>query len=141
MHIVLDTNVIVSGLLNPYGDSAAILKLIIMKKVKIVLDSRILAEYNEVLKRPKFHFLESEVNDILIAIKNNSILSSSIPLKISLPDPDDEQFLEVGISSKAEYLITWNLKHYPKKTYSNISIITPRQFIEVYKNMSYKKDI
>lgn len=56
MIIVLDTNVLVSGLLTPFGSSGEIVRMITSGKLILEYDSRILIEYEEVLNRPKFHF-------------------------------------------------------------------------------------
>ena len=56
MKVVIDTNVIVSGLLTPFGNSAEIVRMITSGKLNLCFDARILTEYEEVLKRPKFKF-------------------------------------------------------------------------------------
>ena len=53
MKIVLDTNVLVSSLLNPDGSPAKILNLILSEKIILLYDNRILNEYYDVLKREK----------------------------------------------------------------------------------------
>ncbi len=58
MKIVLDTNVLVSGLLTPYGAAAEIVRLIASGVLSVCYDTRILLEYQEVLARPKFQFME-----------------------------------------------------------------------------------
>lgn len=55
--VVLDTNVLVSGLISPHGNPATIIRMILAKKVRIILDSRVFQEYESVLKRPKVGFL------------------------------------------------------------------------------------
>ena len=65
MKVVLDTNVLVSAFLSPSGNAARILRLIIQGDVLIVLNESILAEYYEVLKRPKF---ELDMEAVLIVI-------------------------------------------------------------------------
>ena len=51
MNIVLDTNVLVSGLLAPFGSSGEIIHMILAGKLVLSLDARILLEYQEVLHR------------------------------------------------------------------------------------------
>jgi len=59
MKLVLDTNVLVSGLLNQSGPPGLILQHIAFPDIIICWDKRIMAEYQEVLSRPKFHFPRS----------------------------------------------------------------------------------
>jgi len=54
--VVLDTNVLVSGLLKPRSKPAKILRLILQGDMDIIISEHILSEYYEVLKREKFSF-------------------------------------------------------------------------------------
>ena len=54
MKVVIDTNIIVSGLLTPFGSPSEILRLLALGKLIICFDTRIMAEYLGVLNRPKF---------------------------------------------------------------------------------------
>ena len=61
MKIVLDTNVLVSGLLTPFGPSGEIVRMISAGELILHVDARILSEYQEVLNRPKFQFDKDHV--------------------------------------------------------------------------------
>ncbi|MFQ6093804.1 MAG: putative toxin-antitoxin system toxin component, PIN family [bacterium] len=50
--VILDTNVVVPGLLSPFGDSAEIVRMVSSGEPSICFDARILSEYHEVLRRP-----------------------------------------------------------------------------------------
>ncbi len=65
MRIVLDTNVLVSALLSPHGPPAQILQLILAGKLVPCLDLRILDEYRQVSRRPKFAFDARLTNELL----------------------------------------------------------------------------
>ncbi|HEY4662463.1 MAG TPA: putative toxin-antitoxin system toxin component, PIN family [Candidatus Humimicrobiaceae bacterium] len=106
MIIVVDTNIIISGLIKPYSDAAIILHLILAGRIKIAYDFRVLNEYETVLKRKKFNFHPQEVEPIIKQIKDEGIYVDTVPLKISLPDSDDNQFLEIAISGKINFLVT-----------------------------------
>jgi putative PIN family toxin of toxin-antitoxin system len=67
--IVIDTNVLVSGLLNPQGNPATIIRMIIARTIRTILDSRIFHEYDVVLKRPRFGFSPDDVNALLSFFK------------------------------------------------------------------------
>jgi putative PIN family toxin of toxin-antitoxin system len=60
--VVLDTNVIVSALINPYGAPASILGLVLEEKIELCYDTRILIEYRDVVMRPKFGFVQTEMD-------------------------------------------------------------------------------
>ncbi len=133
MKIVLDTNVLVSGLLTPFGANGGIVRLVSAGILIVQYDSRILMEYQDVLSRPKFQFDTQIVDAFLAYIKQNGQIVFGTPLKKRLPDPDDEPFLEIAIASRAACLITGNKKHFPKESRQNTRIVTSSEFIEFYR--------
>jgi len=138
MKIVLDTNVLVSGLLTPFGSSGEIVRMISAGVLILHYDSRILLEYQEVLYRPKFQFDNEQIDTILAYVKQNGQVVAAGPLKNHLPDPDDEPFLEVAIAGRAVCLITGNKSHYPQHSQQGIKILSPSEFIDFYRRR--KKD-
>ena len=60
---------------------------------------------------------------------------SSSPLQNPLPDPDDEPFLEAAIAGNVKALITGNSVHYPKLLRKGINIVSPAEFIEIYRKI------
>lgn len=134
MMIVLDTNVIVSGILRPYSKAAAILRLAATGIIQLAYDLRILSEYQDVLNRPKFTFAKEDISVFLDQAEKEGVLVSVIPLKFRLPDPDDEPFLEVALAARAEAIITGNKRHFPKKVYQGIRILSPAEFLEAFED-------
>ena len=132
MRVVIDTNVLVSGLLSPYGPAAEIARMLVAGSVELLYDARIVSEYEEVLLRPKFSFDKVKVACLVEFITHFGIPVSAMPLPRHLPDPDDEPFLEVAIAGKGQCLITGNITHYPAKTRNKIRVLTPRQFLNRY---------
>jgi len=132
MRVVIDTNVLVSGLLSAYGASGEILRMLVAGSFDLLYDARIASEYEDVLRRPKFSFEKSHIEDLVEFIMHSGIPVSAAPLARHLHDADDEPFLEVAISGKAECLITGNIAHFPLKSRCGIKVLTPRQFITRY---------
>jgi len=133
MIIVLDTNVLISGILKPYSKAATILRLVTDGAVQLAYDLRILSEYQDVLKRSKFNFAQENVEDFLEQIEEEGLLVSVKPLRFHLPDPDDEPFLEVALSGGAMAIVTGNKRHFPKKEYEAVKILSPAEFLEAVK--------
>ncbi len=75
MRIVLDTNVLVAGLLDPEGNPGRVVDLFLAGEAALPVDDPILAEYRAVLHRPKFHFDAGDVSDLLDQIEAESIRS------------------------------------------------------------------
>jgi len=133
MNIVLDTNVLVAGLLSPFGPCGEIVRMVSSGKLVLSVDARILSEYDEVLHRPKFKFEEDKVTALLDHIERRGHKVASSPLPHTLPDPDDEPFLEVAIAGHVACLITGNQIHFPPKLCMGVKVLSPNQFISFYK--------
>jgi putative PIN family toxin of toxin-antitoxin system len=137
MIIVLDTNVIVSGILRPYSKAASILRLVATGAITLAYDLRIFSEYRDVLNRPKFAFAKEDKEDIdafLDQVEKEGVVVSVMPLKFRLPDPEDESFLEVALAGKAPAIVTGNKRHFPKKEYGGTKILSPAEFLEGFGN-------
>ena len=133
MNIVLDTNVLVSGMINPNGTPGRIIDLVSAGTVNIVLDDRIFEEYCNVLNRPLFrrHFSDFEKTSIIEFFKISGIRAKTSVVVTDLPDMGDIPFLEIALSQDIP-LVTGNLKHFPKSKTINRTIITPNEFINQF---------
>ena len=127
MRVVIDTNVLVSGLLNPNGIPSKILGLLLNGKIEILYDHRILEEYREVLRRDKFGFSSEYIDALLEFIKYDGVFILSDPIGEQFKDEDDKKFLEVAKSGEATYLITGNTAHFPREKI----IINPKEFFDI----------
>lgn len=128
--IVLDTNVLVSALLSPYGKANRILRLILEKKISLLADERIFLEYESVIARPKFSFTQEWIQPILKRLRDCAIMVSVSGTTCHLPDPDDAMFLEVAMAGKADALVTGNQRHFPKQATRPISVMSPDEFLK-----------
>lgn len=113
--IVLDTNVLVAGLLNPHGPPGRLVDLIVAGEVRVAYDDRLLAEYREVLTRPKLPFDPDDVQELLRNLTSDGLPVVARPSGAALPDPDDLPFLEVATAARADALVTGNLRHFPSR--------------------------
>jgi putative PIN family toxin of toxin-antitoxin system len=140
MKIVLDTNVLVAGLLSPFGPCGDIVRMASSGNLILCIDARVLSEYREVLWRPKFRFDRDKVAAVLDYIERNGWIVSSSPLSASLPDHDDEPFLEIAVSGGADCLITGNVAHFPSELRQGVKALTPADFLKrCVKRGVYKK--
>lgn len=128
MTVVLDTNVVVSGILKLHSPSGAILRLAAAGVIRLAYDARILSEYAEVLGRPVFGFPKVLIRDLIDQLQEEGLAVVGTPLPFRLPDPDDEPFLEVALAARAEALVTGNKRHFPQKGYK-MRILSPAEFI------------
>ena len=133
MNIVLDTNVLVAGLLTPFGSCGEIVRMVSSGELTLSLDARILTEYQEVLDRPKFKFDKDKIAALLDHIEHRGVIVASSPLPQPLPDIDDEPFLEVAIATRSICIVTGNQVHFPTELCQGVMVLSPSDFLVFYK--------
>ena len=130
-YAVIDTNVLVSALLKWESVPGSVLALTFDGPITPLLSREIVAEYREVLSRPKFHLTEDIVRDVLDSLNAVGVYVDADTIDIDLPDPKDRVFYEVVMEERKQedaYLVTGNIKHFTSKPF----IVTPRQMIEIF---------
>ena len=130
LRLVIDTNVLVSAALKPEGLQRTALVLAVTKPARFYVSRPILEEYREVLGRPELRIRKGARQQLLQLIKNHSYTMIPAQRLDVTSDPDDNIFLECADAAHADYLITGNLKHFPR-FWKKTKIITPREFISL----------
>jgi len=136
MNIVLDTNLLVAGLLTPFGPCGEIVRMVSSAELTLSLDARILTEYQEVLDRPKFKFDKDKVAALLDHIEHRGVTVASSPLPQPLPDIDDEPFLQVARAARAICIVTGNQVHFPTELCQGVMVLSPSDFLVFYKKQN-----
>lgn len=130
-YAVIDTNVFISALLSKNSDAATVkvLRAIFNGRIVPLYHNEILAEYDEVLHREKFHFQEKSIQMALTAVKNFGVEVFPQPTGEIFVDMDDLIFYEVVMEKRDDdaYLATGNQKHYPIRDF----IVTPAEMMEI----------
>jgi putative PIN family toxin of toxin-antitoxin system len=130
-HWVLDTNVVVSGLLSPHASPGRIIDALLAGRLRVVWDDRIIDEYRRVLARPKFRIDPAIVQAFLAILKFQHHLSAVSVRGLEASDPDDTKFLEVAHASPAKILVTGNLRHYPMATRGGVMVLAPSEALKL----------
>lgn len=130
-YAVIDTNVLVSALMSNNREAATVQLMERLMKGEIipVYSDGIIQEYWEVLRRKKFGFPESIIRRTMETIVKFGVSVEPSATGEQLPDMKDLPFYEVVMEKRVDdaYLVTGNLKHFPKRTY----IVTARQMLDV----------
>jgi uncharacterized protein len=136
VRIVLDTNVLVSGLLSPGGPPGRTVDLVSAARVTVIFDDRILSEYRDVLARPRLRIEPAEAAAVLDLIVQEGLYVPAAPLDVELLDPDDLPFLEVAVAAAADALVTGNERHFrPVLGTHDVSIRSPAAFLVAYRRV------
>ena len=129
IYAVIDTNVLVSALLAAHTDSPTVLirDYILEGSIIPLYNEEILMEYKAVLSRPKFGFPSLLVEDLISAIVQTGISSERVETEDSFIDLKDVVFYEVALSHEGSYLVTGNIKHFPKSPI----VVTPDEMLVI----------
>lgn len=127
---VIDTNVIVSALLNPSSVPGRILKEALDGRITPLLNDEILDEYENVLNRPKFRFDKRDVAVATSGLTDRGVFVDAGPIEDIVNDPKDVVFYAVVMEKRETddaYLVTGNIKHFPVRPF----VVTPREMLEM----------
>ena len=128
-YAVLDTNVLVAYFLTHNPDSP-IVKIVDAVKSGLIIpmyDDTISLEYLEVLTRERFGFDKQKVLDFVNMVKKAGVNCDRKPVDEYFTDTDDIVFYEVAMSREDSYLVTGNLKHFPK----NGRVVSPSDMLQI----------
>lgn len=128
---VVDTNVLVSAALTPGGLCDRVLQHAVRGTFRIAWDNTLLAEYRDVLGRPRFGLSPSAVRRLLAALPATGF-RRAVALRIELPDPDDLAFVELATATEEKTIVTGNPRHFPKPLMRRlgVKILSPREAYE-----------
>lgn len=130
LRLVLDTNVLVSAALKHSSLPHAIFVLALSKSIRLYVSQSIVDEYEIVLAREELGIRRGEQLQMLQLIKNRAHQVNPSRQVKACRDPDDDKFLECSEEAKADYLITGNLKHFPR-FWKQTKIVTSRDFLNL----------
>lgn len=129
IRVVLDTNIILSSLLQPLGPPAKVLYLARRGFLELCVSGPVYAEYEEVLQRPRFQRVATSIDPVLRFVRECGLwVRPAEDLRVC-SDPDDDMFLECAQEARASWLETGNVRDFPA-VWQDTRIVTPRNFLE-----------
>ena len=135
--LILDTNVIVSSLIQKSFPYKIVNELFIEDRVIVCVSENLMTEYYEVLRRPKFsayHDFVAKAEGLLADIEARAVMySPRIQIDV-LSDKDDNMILELADACSADYIITGNTTDFTIPAYKRTQIVTPRDYWLMYQH-------
>ena len=127
-YAVFDTNVLVSALMSRRADSptVALLDYVLDGRIILLYNEEILNEYDDVLHRSKFDFSDERIQAVVDLVKTGLLLEPTESDE-EFPDSDNRVFYEVALSKDGAYMVTGNLKHFPKTPI----VVTPAEMMKI----------
>jgi putative PIN family toxin of toxin-antitoxin system len=129
MIVVLDTNVFMAALLNPSGAPAKIRQRWRQQQFEVLVSAPIVQEYANVL----FRAPTISAIDVTILLTELRTFARRIEISGALrvcKDPDDNKFWETAVTGGADFLVTKNLKHFPRKSHDGVRIVNVATFLK-----------
>lgn len=128
MRIVLDTNVLISGIYFS-GLPGEILQAWRNQIIQLVVSTEILEEYLNVSQRLSERYTNVEYEGILGLIVQNAevIQSTNLPESVSR-DSDDDKFLACAVASNTSVIVSGDCDLLTVSGYANIRVLTPKEF-------------
>lgn len=135
LRVVIDTNVIVSGLLLPHSIPARVIDLWQAGRFRVVTCQQAVDELKEVLSRPKFTKKYpgfAARRDVFLMTLNKDILYTTGTLyKNVMDDPKDDMFISCAVEGEARYLISGDDDLGRLRRFMTVKIILPSSFLKL----------
>lgn len=140
LHVVLDTNVYVSGIILARGTPFEVLEAWRQQGYILVTSEAILAEIERVLRYPRirdrYHIAESDIARLLTSLRADALVVPgihSIPQACS--DPDDDKFLACAIEAQADCIVSGDPDLLTLGSYEGVAILKPHEFLARLREM------
>lgn len=133
MKVILDTNVLVSGIFFPHGFPRRILQAWEQGKFSLVASQEIFYEYEGTSHDLQNKYPTANAAEFLDVIFIRSEMCQ--PGKLSEPvceDPDDDMFIACALESGVKIIVSGDKLLQKVSGYQNIEVLNPRQFFDRY---------
>ena len=133
MNVVIDTNVLLSAALRDRLPERVVLYVAARSEVRWLVTPEILAEYREVLRRPKFGLDEQTLEQWAEMLTMRTVNIGSPPEVPDFPrDPKDAPFPAATLAGGADYLITGDRDLLAAKGLVPAHIVTVAEFAQEF---------
>ena len=132
--VVIDTNVLVAALVSSRGASHRLLRLVGDPRWRINLSVPLAFEYEQTLKRvcTGGDLSGSDIDDVMHFLCANANLRHIFFLwRPLLPDPKDDFVLELAVESRADFVLTFNIRDFAGAERFGVRVISPREFLAI----------
>ena len=138
-YAVIDTNVVVSAALKKGSIPWRIVDEALSGDIIPLLCDEILAEYEDVLSRPKFEISDAVISSFLDDLKQRAVFVNPAVVEGAFPDQSDVVFYAVLMEKRKEAearLVTGNLRHFPSRSF----VVTPKEMLHIIRQARGEQD-
>lgn len=133
MRAVIDTNVVVSGLIRARGNPAAVLRALRDRRFVAIVSPAMLEELAATLARPwlqsKYGIEDDNIRDLLRLLALRAELVEPTSTIRRCRDPRDDIFLEAAVDGRADRLVSGDEDLLAIRSIEEVRIVSPASFV------------
>lgn len=136
--VFLDTSALIAGIASSKGAARAVLQLAEIRLVEVIVSRQVIVEADRNIedKLPEMLSEYREFIKFLAPVLVDDPSHGEIKRFLTVINPDDAPILAAAVNADADFLITWDRKHFIGKnihTHSDMKIVTPGEFLKYFR--------
>jgi len=138
LKVFLDTSALIAGAASSRGAARAVLQLAEIGLIEVIVSRQIIVEADRNIeeKLPEMldeyrHFIE-----LLAPVLIDDPRRKDVETFLKVINPVDAPILAAAVISKADFLVTWDRKHFIGKNihvHAKLKIVTPGEFLKYFR--------
>lgn len=131
--VVLDTNVLHAGLHSASGRSHQVLRALALGRLRLVLSTPLLFEYEDVLRRQQslLGLTDTEIDAVLDNLCAQADFQPVYFLwRPCLRDPKDDMVLELAVAAGGTRIVTFNARDFGPAARFGVRVVNPKELLE-----------
>jgi putative PIN family toxin of toxin-antitoxin system len=106
VRVVVDSNVWVSGLIDPHSPPGHVLTAVLERRLEVVSSWELVDEVSAILERPKLQHYEFDASDMLDLLRTVAITLPTVDVDVEIRDPADAPVVAAAVAGRAEAIVT-----------------------------------
>lgn len=136
--VFLDTSALIAGIASSKGAARAVLQLAEIGLIEVIVSRQVIVETDRNIeeKLPEMLNENREFIELLAPVLINDPRQKDVSKYLKVINLDDTPILASAVTSGADFLITWDKKHFISKNiriHSSLKIVTPGEFLKYFK--------
>ena len=136
--VFLDTSALIAGIASLRGAARAVLQLAEIGLIEVIVSRQVIVEADRNIeeKLPEMLNEYRKFIEILAPALVDDPQQKDVKRFLTVINPDDAPILASAVISDADFLITWDRKHFIGKNihiHSNLKIVTPGEFLKYFR--------
>lgn len=138
LKVFLDTSALIAGVVSSRGAARAVLQLAEIGLIEVIVSRQVIVEADRNIeeKLPEMLNEYRKFIELLAPVLIDDPLQKDVERFLKVINYDDAPILASAVSSGADFLITWDRKHFIAKNihiHSNLKIVTPGEFLKYFR--------